>query len=365
MAREADHLIVGAGLAGLSLAAALHEAGGSVVVVDDVGVGAGASGAPIGLINPVAAKNANLSWKATQCLEAVKRLMDRAAVYAPTPFYQKTGVLRPAVDAAMLEAFRRNWDRGIYPEGWVRWLDRSDIEAMHPGLRHAGGGLWVEEAYTVDIPGYLEALAVMLEAHDVEIRIDGIAERHSAGDVATAKDGAQPAGAGTASAAPWDIRLTSGEHLLARNLYYATGSRILDDAWWGHLKVHPIKGQMALYRSDAPLNWGHAVAGRGYIAHLNGHDWVIGSTFEHTFSHLDPDLDGLAYLERKADAHLPGLREKSTFVRQWAGVRLGTANRLPIAEHHPDHANLWAVAGLGSKGLLYSAWLGERVAGAV
>lgn len=358
-----DHLVVGAGLAGLSLAAALRETGGSVLMIDDRGIGSGASGAPIGLINPVAAKNANLSWKAVECMEAVIRLMDRVEASADFPFRKKAGVLRPAVDEAMLAAFRRNWERGIYPEGWVRWLDGADVDALHPGLQHAGGGLWVEEAYTVDIPRYLDALAKMLEAQGTEIQTDAIAERNpQASDVGVGVDADRLA---RTSETSWEIRLNSCRRLAARNLYYTTGSRILGDPLWSHLRVHPIKGQMALYRSAPPLHWDYAIAGRGYLAHMNGHDWVIGSTFEHSFDHEDPDAEGLAFLERKADAHLPGLRERSTFVRQWSGVRLGTANRLPIAERHPDHANLWAVAGLGSKGLLYSAWLGERVAGEV
>jgi len=337
-----DFLIVGAGVAGLSLAIQLQDAGKSIVVIDKQGVAAGASGVPLGLINPAAAKNANLSWNAIECMDAITRLLNRASSYADQPFFKKAGILRPASDSKTLEAYRKNVDLGNYPDGWVRWMDDTALSTFNTEIIHAGAGLFVDEGYTVDMTAYLMALNRMLEPSGAKV-ITQINIRNSE----QTHDG------------NWLVELSDGTTLITNSIIYCNGSGIIDTPEWSWLPVHQIKGQMARYRSKTPIDWDYSISGRGYIAHLNGQDWVVGSTFEHHFDHSGVDHAGLEYLENKVDTILPNLRNRSTLVDQWTGVRLGTPNRLPIIGRHPSLFGHWVFAGLGSKGLMYSAWLAE------
>jgi len=340
-----DFLIVGAGVAGLSLAVQLQDAGKTTVVIDENGIAAGASSVPLGLINPAAAKNANLSWNAIDCIDAISRILNRATAFADQAFFKKSGILRPASDAKTLEAYRKNFDLGNYPDEWVRWMDDDELSSFHPDIQHAGGGLFVDEGYTVDMTAYLMALGQILYPSNTEIITQTRILSSKQLD-----DGS------------WSFELSNGAMLIASNIVHCNGSGIINTAEWNWLPVHQIKGQMAQYRSNVPLDWDYAISGRGYIAHLNGYDWVVGSTFEHHFDHAETDRDGLEFLEQKVDTILPNLRGNSTLIGQWSGIRLGTPNRLPIIGRHPTLAGHWVFTGLGSKGLMYSAWLAEILA---
>lgn len=346
MGRQADVLILGAGLAGLSAAVALLDKGQRVIVADSQDVASGASGVPIGLVNPAAAKQANLSWNARQCMSAIVSLLERAAACSAEEFYSKSGVLRPTADTGALEAFRSSLNRYPFPSGWARWMDAAETDAFHPGLKHAGGALWVNEGYVVDVSNYLRALSGMIVQMGSEV-LTHCEVLSKAFDPSSGR---------------WVAKLSDSTKVSVRHIVSAIGSGVLEDSDWKWLPVHPIKGQMAVYRSSRQIDWTHAVAARGYVAHLNRHDWVIGSTFEHAFKTLDPDQEGLHFLEDKVDQVLPEMRTDSSLQKQWAGIRLGTPNRLPIIGRHPIQPNLWLFAGLGSKGLLYSAYLGQLLA---
>jgi glycine oxidase len=341
-----DVVIIGAGLAGLSVAVALSDLGLNIIVIDKGSIGSGSSGVPLGLINPAAAKQANLSWNARSCIAAISDLLERARPYSSREFFKKTGVLRPSVDAATLEAFSTTLKRHSYPNGWARWMDKDEVDKFHPNMIHAGGALWVNESYTVDSTEYLKALHVLLLANGVTFMMNTETQTKT-WDPDDEK---------------WGLELADGRIVWASHVINATGSSILDDPNWNWLPANLIKGQMATYRSTEQLTWSHAISGRGYVAHLNGYDWVIGSTFEHKYDDAEPDEPGLQYLEQKVDLMLPELRMKSELHMQWAGVRVGTPNRLPIIGSHPKLPGQWVFSGMGSKGLLYSAYLGQLLA---
>lgn len=349
MRRHADALIVGAGLAGLSAAIALIDKGLDVIVIDKGDIASGASGVPLGLINPAAAKQANLSWNAKQCMAATASLLERAASHSDLEFYRKSGVLRPSTDTGTLEAFRTSLKRHPFPNGWAQWLDADETDAFHPGLLHAGGSLWVMEGYVVDMPVYLNALADLVKSYGAKVQTN-------CQIMATSYD---------ESDGTWNVTLPDQSELCVNHIITAVGASVMDDINWKWLSAHPIKGQLAVYRSNNAISWNHAVAARGYIAHLNGFDWVIGSTFEHTFNSLEPDEAGMSFLSEKVDSVLPNLRLNSSLQRQWTGVRLGTPNRLPIIGQHPSKPGLWLFVGLGSKGLIYSAFIGQLLAASI
>ena len=84
--------------------------------------------------------------------------------------------------------------------------------------------------------------------------------------------------------------------------------------------------------------------------------WLIGSTFQHSFEHENPtDRDSRELLKR-AISLIPGL-EDSEIVDAVAGVRATvpakySPDRLPVVGPIGSKNRLWAMVGLGSKGIL-------------
>lgn len=337
-----DFCILGAGIAGLSLADSLQECGLSVCVIEKDHIGSGASGTPGGLVNPATGRRATKSWKAEACFKAVSENLAKTASYSDKTFFAGNGVLRPAITGKMAA---KMWDRfreTTWPDGWCRWMPEQEIKELHPGITCIEGGLWLPVGITVDVAKYLQALAAYLKDNSVEIYT-----------------GRQPHP--TEVDTHWEIKL-SGQTLWAEQLIYATGYATLSMDYWSELPFNPIKGQVARFRVDDPaLRFDHSISSLGYIANLGSDNTFIqGSTYEHDFKNLKPDKFGEEYLRKRLRRTLPELEKQSKIIDQWAGVRVSTPNRKPILGRHKEIKNLHLFTGLGSKGLMYGKYLADH-----
>ena len=81
---------------------------------------------------------------------------------------------------------------------------------------------------------------------------------------------------------------------------------------------------------------------------------VVGSTYEHRFSNLKPDLKGAQYLKNKLDRIHENFSSKIVHKSLWAGFRFSTPDRMPIIDEIPTYRGHYVFRGLGSKGLLHS-----------
>lgn len=338
-----DVVIVGSGLAGLTLADTLAAQNLKIAIIDSDELGKGASGVPLSLINPIAGKQAKLTWQASSCLTSIEHRLERISRSSGLSFYAPSGILRPAMDEVTFEKFKKSYQKSFAAEDWIHFLDEDQLRSMLPKLTCVGGGYWLEKGGVVETPTYLKALLEVVQNAGVEVFF-----QQRALDI-------------TAVSELWRVKSLFQE-VHTKKLVMTTGFRTKEVPFWNWLPVHTIKGQVLHYRSHSFLPWTYGISGEGYLAHLNGYDWVIGSTYEHTFNDEYPDALGLETLEEKADLHFTELRKHSTLIQHWASVRLGTPNRLPVIGGHPSFKNLFVFAGMGSKGLLYSSYLAELLA---
>ncbi len=230
-----------------------------------------------------------------------------------------------------------------WPDDWISWLSEQEIKAFHPGINCIGGGIWLPIGLTVNIPSYLSNFTELLKKNGVSFLID---QSYTLSRIDK----------------NWSITSSDGLSFSAKHVVFCTGSSIIDGKEWSDLLVHPVKGQLAVFRSGNPLPFKHAVSALGYIASLSEKEFVVGSTYEHKFDHPDPDQQGLDYLLNRFNKVLPELASNSTLAGNWSGIRLSTPNRKPILGHHKTIENSSVFCGLASKGLLYSAYLSRLMA---
>lgn len=344
MSVKFDYCILGAGLAGLSLADSLQDRGLSVCVIEKNHIGSGASGTPGGLVNPATGRRATKSWKAEGCYKAISENLDKVSPYSEESFYNKNGVLRPALTEKMARKMQERFLETTWEEGWCLWQSEKEIKERHPGINCLEGGLWLPVGISVDSGQYLQALAAYLEDNKVKIFTEFVPTVSHEGT-------------------NWKIKLPERK-LEVNQLVYATGYATLSLDYWKDLPFNPIKGQVALFKTDSDkLNFDHSISSLGYIANLNnGNTFVQGSTYEHDFNDIKPDAFGEEYLRKRLRRTLPGLEERSEVIDQWAGVRVSTPDRKPVLGRHKDIKNLHLFTGLGSKGLLYGKYLADHYA---
>ncbi len=341
-----DFCILGAGLAGLSLADSLSGGNASTVVVDKSGIAAGASGTPGALVNPATGRRATKVWRAEACYEAISENLQKIASFAgpDTSFYHNNGLLRPALTEKMARKMKKQYDKTSWPDGWCIWKTESEIKEMHPGINCVDGGLWLPIGLSVNSREYLAAYGSYLEKQRVnfilnaEVRIDQ-------------KEGS------------WIIDTGDGQ-VRTKNLVFATGFSTRENRYWKWLPIHSIKGQVAEFElPEGKLPFTHSISSLGYISLIgDSNSFVQGSTYEHDFDDLSTDREGEQYLRKRMRRTLPRLEEKVRLKKQWAGVRASAPDKKPVAGTHPEIENLHIFTGLGSKGLLYSKYLADHLA---
>ena len=339
-----DFCILGAGIAGLSMADALNEKGFSVCVIEKSTIAAGASGTPGGLVNPATGRRGTKTWKAEECHAAIEESLEKASSFTEHPFYRKNGVLRPALLKKMARKMRDQYDKTTWVEGWCQWKTEEEIKEMHPGINCVDGGLWLPHGLTVDVGAYLQALGKYLRQQGVKIFTQTDPSVQTEGD-------------------HWKIE-TGDQSIISTNLLHATGYETIHSTYWNHLPLHPIKGQVGLFEAPEELmSFDHSISSLGYIARLDDSNrFIQGSTYDHDFDDVIPNEEGLDYLRGRMKRTLPQLEEHAKLIQQWAGVRASTPNYKPILGRHPKHNNLHVFTGLGSKGLMYGKFLANHYA---
>src|SRR5690606_30552924 len=140
-----------------------------------------------------------------------------------------------------------------------------------------------------------------------------------------------------------------GTSLSADCVVQATGASLPRDPSWKLLPLHPVKGQSLLVTLKRPLPFSCSVSGLGYIAQkeYQSSEIMLGSTYEHSFDHEEPDEQGADYLLKRLEKILPGLSENLLRKKGWAGTRITTPNRKPVVGRHPDVNHLYIMSGLG------------------
>lgn len=335
-----DHVILGAGVAGLAIAKALQEKGRSVCLIDTRDIAAGASGTPLGLINPATGRYGTKVWGAEECLNAVTKDMEEIQEKSPTPFFKNTGILRPAQDKEMAERMHENVHKYNWPEGWCEWLDLEKVQEINPNIHCVDGAMWLPKGLTVNVEAYLKAKTRVLESRGLKVKT-GKSYQIETGQETTV------------------LKFEDGTEIEALSLIFTSGHETSDSKFWDFLPLHPIKGQVATFESPEADRFDYSLSALGYIASISNSRFVAGSTYEHHFEDIEPDEDGLNYLKERLGGVYPALFKNAATVAQWAGVRASTPNRKPFVGRHPEIDNFYVFTGLGSKGLMYSVYMAE------
>ena len=358
-------VIVGAGLAGCAAAWALAQQGWRCTLIDKHALPAQeGSGNPAGLFHGIvnAQDGAHARFNRAAALQA-QRLV-RHAVSALGVAGSADGLLRLESSGATIEAMRAQLERLAMPADFVEALDdgqaseRCGLPLAHPAWFYPGGG-WVA-------PGEL-ARALL----------------GSAGALATYVGGKEVRSF-RRSADGWELldslglRIDCCETLILANAFDAM--RLLGSPAW---PIQKVRGQISLLATDGGLTLPSIpITGAGYLLPAVAGRAVFGATSQ-------PDDDDPSV---RRDDHLRNLSQLAQWVGNAAalvlpeqlqgrtGWRMVCRDRLPIIGAVPDTAGaeptaatrmdharlvprqpgLFVFAGLGSRGITWSA-LGAQI----
>lgn len=335
-----DYCIFGGGLAGLSLADKLLAKNCSVILIDPKGIAGGASGASLGLVNPATGRFANKSWRAEPCYEAILATLEYVQSHSNSSFFNKNGVIRPAMDEQIAQRMKENYNAAHWNEDWCIWLSRQEINERFPGLACVEGGVWLPVGLSVKMSAFLECYFEQLKKLDLDHRLGNIYSY-------------------TFENSNWNISLETQELIKAKEIIITAGIESKSFDGWDSLPLIPVKGQLAVFKSKHGFPYSSSVSALGYYSAMDNEHFVAGSTYEHKFETPDTDEYGTEYLTKRLKRVLPHFAETAILKSQWAGIRASTPDRMPVLGRHQEIENISVFAGLGSKGMLYSSYLAD------
>lgn len=331
-------VIIGAGIAGLSIGWRLQQAGCSVTILERSQPGMGASWAAAGMLAVTAeleaapAPERALALRARALWPSFAAELEQASGRAV--FFNESGALLLAQDDAELERMR------IRQEGDLRIVDAREARILAPLIGWVPGGLWSPHEAQVDNRAVGEALAIAflkaggtLYPQEPAVRI----EEHAG-------------------------KVVGVESPYRR--YRADAVLIAAGAWCGlldNLAITPVKGEViALQPPDptqlpVPVVWGNGV----YCVPRHGR-MLVGATVTEDGFDTSPTEAARDHLWSQAAKLMPAVKDW-ILCAHWAGLRPKSPDKLPLLGPTRD-PGLFVAAGQFRNGILFAPAIAAEMA---
>lgn len=340
-APPSEIIILGAGIAGATLAQALAERGVRVTVLERGAVAQGGSGNAAGVLFPQLTKRwtTSAAWYFTAydfTLRQLARWRAEGLVFGG----EMLGMLRvPRHDAEALALQQLNDVLGL-DAGMVRWVDAATASAQ-AGVKLATGAAYFPHGTWVCPP---ELCAALLQHQNITLYTQTSAQ------TLTRVDGG------------WRVETQDGQVFEAADVAITAAAE--SAAFLGEYGVtlNRVAGQVSVFSAAdvaAPLR--SIVCHKGYVI-PHGERVLIGATYNHD------DAVGVV-----TDAnHASNAADVENFLPGWlrgapvagrASVRATTPDRLPYVGQVAE--GLWVSAGHGSRGMLSAPLAAEMIASAL
>ncbi|MCL6756031.1 MAG: FAD-binding oxidoreductase [Candidatus Rhabdochlamydia oedothoracis] len=304
--------IIGAGFSGLALAWNLLNLKNQVVVFDPFS--GGASFVAAGLLHPYVGEEAQRSLFATEAMQKTEDLLHVAKRSLKKELYRE-GIIRIAQNEKQRKAYKNHC---------VVFKDVVDLGNDH---------FLIKSGKTVFCKRYLQGMRLAI----IEKGGQFIAEK-----------------------------ITELEQLKTFDqIVVAAGASIRDFSEFVQLKLSFIKGQVLTCEIPLNLQIERSLVGKGYIAtsHKCG-IYHVGATYErHDLTETVNLLNTQKVLFTKAASFYPDIWQLKPIDCSSAIRVMRQGHYLPIATKVSN--KVWVITAMGSRGLLYHAYFGEKLAQAI
>jgi glycine oxidase len=301
-------VIIGGGVAGLSIGWRLLQAGCAVTILERAQPAAGATWASAGMLavtaelEEAADAERDLALRANALWPAFAAELEAAS--GRSVFLSRVGALILAADAAELEVLRSR------AQGDLRILDRREAHSLVPLLGDVAGGLWSPREAHVDNRALGEALGIAFL---------------KAGGVLNANEAA-------VAIEPGPVVRTPFHHHHADAVLVAAG------AWSGlldHVPIVPVKGEMISLSPPSgavlpvPVVWGEDIycVPRPHLGETGR--LLVGATVQEAGFDTSPTPQARDHLCTAAQRLMPSLKDW-TLCDHWAGLRPKSPDGLPL-----------------------------------
>lgn len=358
-------VIIGGGLAGTSVGAAIARRGWDVLVVDQcAGAAMRASGNLAAVISPMLSKDDSLASRMSRT-SFLQLLREIAELNRKSPLvrWDQCGVLQLAADDDQEIAFLDLLKIHQYPTNFVRYTNANEVVEISGSASARRGALFFPSAGWVNPPSLCEA---RIAAHRLGVCFgEQVCELVQKADY-------------------WQV-FGKGARLIAEAsvVILANGFEALNLKQAQHLRLKKVRGQVTHVQHVEADEWRSVICGDGYL--IPGMDGVcsLGATYDFGVEEEsvleECNLENLnRYPKLRPGLPAPG---PSAVLGGRVGFRSLTADRMPMigrladARHIKPRSTQWerlgdiprlpglfTCLGLGSRGVVWSGMAGEILA---
>ncbi|QLE00630.1 FAD-binding oxidoreductase [Galbibacter sp. BG1] len=323
-----DYIVVGIGLAGIAFCEQLEKNNKTFMVLDDDSQQS--SNVAGGMYNPVILKRFTPVWKSVEQLDMLTAYYQHLEGKLETKLDFKIPVLR----------------RFVSVEEQNNWFEASDKPGLQPFLSTK---LKKNTLDCVDAPfGYGEVLQTgrvdtdLLQKKYISYLVAHERYQNSRMDY---------------SALKFENGYVIYTDLKAKHVVFCEGFGLSANPFFNYLPLVGTKGELLeIECNDLELDF--VLKSSVFIIPLGKNRFKVGATYKWKDKTDAPTEDSRKELEDKLQGFL---KCPYKVVSQAAGIRPTVTDRRPLVGTHPEYKNLHVLNGLGSRGVMVSPFVAEKL----
>jgi glycine oxidase len=328
--KNTEYLIIGQGIVGSAMALTLIRKGKSVAVIDAPEMSS-SSKIAAGVYNPFNFRQLMNNWRAKEMVAAAEDLYQYAEKIAEQKIFTERKILKVFTS----EEERKLWERACDEKEGLLADEKISDDNFENIVIAPNGIASVNKGGSIDCGMFLYVVNEKLKENN-----SFFGEKFDPEKLELNPDG-----------------IVYDQKISAKHLIFCEGYLVTKNPWFKYLPVKPAKGQLLhVHIPGLKLN---DVLNRGaYLSPLGNERFVLGSTFD------NDAVDEVCTVAAKADL----LSRMEKFIKadvrvesQFAGIRPAVQDRRPIIGKHPEFSQLSIMNGMGSKAVLLSPWLAEKL----
>jgi len=324
-----DYIIVGFGLAGMSLAEQLQKNSKSFVVITEEDKSSSVVAG--GMYNPVILKRFTSPWEAVSQLEYAmpfyNAMQTRLGVNVVNPF--------PLLRVFNAIEEQNNWLIASDKPNLAPFLSpnfvKNDNAAIHAdnnfGVVNKAGRLQVAKllhSYKNELLSTKSYLQEAFSYNDLEVKKDHVVYKD----------------------------------LKAKHIVFSEGYGMKENPFFNYLPLNGTKGEVLIIKSES-LKLNAIVKSGVFIIPLEENDiYLVGATYHWTDKTWEATEEAKIELKDKLDLLL---NCEYIIVDQLAGIRPTVKDRRPLIGRHPEHKNMYVLNGLGTRGVMVAPTVSNQL----